>query len=142
MTLSCCTWTAAWASGRKKPDRFLAAYTVLFQASGLGKSLLFLRSLEVRYGVYICLRHRKSSGFPLRSAELADWLTGGKDETAARFKAVSRAAVRLCLAWRTERKSKQEDESCKAWLEYMQGTDKDKSFTAFSIELKKAAVRP
>eukprot|EP00047_Mylnosiga_fluctuans_P001151 m.215339 g.215339 ORF g.215339 m.215339 type:complete len:420 (+) comp10148_c0_seq74:727-1986(+) len=61
---------------------FLAAYTCIFQSSGVGKSLLALVMQDLEYIVYICLRPIGSKGYPSRSPAIADALTSATDKTA------------------------------------------------------------
>lgn len=53
---------------------YLAAYSTLVQSSGIGKTLLVKQTLEVEFGVYVCLRPDSSNGYPPRTHRVADFL--------------------------------------------------------------------
>jgi hypothetical protein len=119
-----------WMSSEQ--DRFLAGYTVLFQSSGMGKTLLLMRYLQRHYGVYICLRPVSTTNYPPRATALADWLLE-KDYT-NRFRAVTCAVVQAFLEWHDSHDSP----TPRKWLERQRGSGED--FADFSQMLKTAAA--
>jgi hypothetical protein len=108
-----------WMSSEQ--DRFLAGYTVLFQSSGMGKTLLLMRYLQQNYGVYICLRPVSTTNYPPRAIALADWLLE-KDYT-QRFRSLSCAVAQVFMQWF----ERQVDPTPMLWLQHQQGPAEDSS---------------
>jgi hypothetical protein len=118
-----------WMSSEQ--DRFLAGYTVLFQSSGMGKTLLLMRYLQQNYGVYICLRPVSTTNYPPRAIALADWLLE-KDYT-QRFRSLSCAVAQVFMQWF----ERQVDPTPMLWLQHQQGPAED--FSGFSQTVRDVA---
>jgi len=104
-----------WRDGKE----YYAAYTVLFQSSGTGKTHLLMKTLEERYGVYLCFRSETDKdNYPVRSP-VANFVVMGKDKAEALFMDVIEAIQRVFTKW----KNTQQNPTPKAWLQYQKGED-------------------
>ncbi len=56
---------------------YIAPYTTLITSSMMGKTRLMKEMSRHIPSVYICLRKAGSSGYPLRTPTLADWIESG-----------------------------------------------------------------
>ena len=84
-----------WADHTK----YVAAYTTLVQSSGVGKTLLAKKVLQVEFGIYICLRKRTSSGFPPRTAHIADFLLSDSGTLSAALEQFQRNVIDELNVW-------------------------------------------
>ena len=114
----------------ERPSTYLANYCVLFQSSGLGKTLLLHRYLGQHYGVYLCLRASTSvANYPPRFDPLANWLLGTRGDYEARFKALTAATVQqFNLWWKSV-----DDRTPAKWFAHQLCADGDKTKPDFTI---------
>jgi hypothetical protein len=130
--------------------QYYAAYTVLFQSSGMGKTHLLLKTLEHRYGLYLCFRSTADSlNYPPRSP-IADWVVGNTDHwhvhgrsiygfPMLRFASIIVASQKLFEKWYNEPNKK--ESTPKAWLDHMEGNDGFQAFGEELLELAQSEVQ-
>jgi hypothetical protein len=124
-------------------DRYYAAYTVLFQSSGMGKTHLLLKTLERRYGMYLCFRSIADSlNYPPRSP-IADWVVGNTEHWRVdghsifgypmlRFASIIIASQKLFENWKS--KTNENELTPKTWLDHMEGNDGFQTFGKKHLE--------